>query len=273
MERVLDEPGPITVETYVGADWLAERDGLIDFDAPAAKQAGLQSGKEPIHLFFHALRHPTRGLFLVDTGVQHQLGIDAAKSVLGPLVARVMLAGGAEIHVKIDLATWLARQSTPPAGVLITHLHLDHILGLPDLPDATPIYVGPGETEKRMGRNFATAAVVDRALAGKGPLYEWRFSPDADGRFAGVVDVLGDGTLWAIWVPGHTPGSTAYVARTPTGPVLFTGDACHTRWGWDHKVAPGGYSIDRKTGAVSLMRLEELAERHPRMLVRLGHQD
>jgi hypothetical protein len=29
------------------------------------------------------------------------------------------------------------------------------------------------------------------------------------------------------------------LARTTTGPVLLTGDTCHTRWGWDNSVEPG----------------------------------
>jgi len=33
---------------------------------------------------------------------------------------------------------------------------------------------------------------------------------DPSGLFAGVLDVFGDGSFWALWVPGHTPGSTAY---------------------------------------------------------------
>jgi glyoxylase-like metal-dependent hydrolase (beta-lactamase superfamily II) len=271
MERVIDEPGPIEVETIVGADWQVDREGLIDLEQPAAKEAGLKPGKEPIHIFFHALRHPTRGLFLVDTGVERQIGVDPAQSALGGFASKAMHAE--EIHVKTDLAGWVARQPAPPAGVLLTHLHLDHVLGLPDLPATTQLYAGPGETAGRATLNLVTAPIVDRDLAGKGPLQEWAFRPDSDGRFAGVLDVFGDATLFAVWVPGHTPGSTAYVARTPSGPVLFTGDACHTRWGWEHKVAPGSYSADRKAGAVSLQRLEELVQRHPKISVRLGHQD
>jgi glyoxylase-like metal-dependent hydrolase (beta-lactamase superfamily II) len=271
MESVIDEPGPIEVETVVGADWQVDRDGLIDLTAPAAQAAGLKPGKEPIHIFFHALRHPTRGLFLVDTGVEKQIAIDPAQSALGSFAAKAMHAE--DIHVKTDLAGWVARQPAPPAGVLLTHLHLDHVMGVPDLPSGTPIYAGVGETTGRSALNLVTAPIVDRELAGKGPLYGWQFAGDPDGRFAGVIDVFGDGTLWAIWVPGHTPGSTAYVARTPMGPVLLTGDACHTRWGWEHRVAPGSFSVDRRMGAESLQRLEELVARHPKMVVRLGHQD
>jgi glyoxylase-like metal-dependent hydrolase (beta-lactamase superfamily II) len=100
-----------------------------------------------------------------------------------------------------------------------------------------------------------------------------RIAPTPDGTFAGVSDVLGDGSLWGIWVPGHTPGSVAFLARTPGGPVLLTGDACHTAWGWKNGVAPGTFSDDVEGSADSLARLEAFVARHPKVEVRLGHQE
>jgi glyoxylase-like metal-dependent hydrolase (beta-lactamase superfamily II) len=135
-----------------------------------------------------------------------------------------------------------------------------------------PVYVGPGDAESHAFMNLFTSGLVDSALEGKGPLRELRFQRDPDGVFDGVLDVFGDGTLWAIWVPGHTRGSVAFVARTPAGPVLMTGDACHTAWGWKNGVEPGTFSDDRQEGAESLARLEKLVARHPSIDVRLGHQ-
>lgn len=100
----------------------------------------------------------------------------------------------------------------------------------------------------------------------------WRFAPDVDGAFDGLLDVFGDQTFWAIHVPGHTAGSTAYLARTTTGPVLLTGDACHTIWGWEHGVEPGSFSSDRAQSASSLARLRRFVAKHPTMDVRVGHQ-
>jgi glyoxylase-like metal-dependent hydrolase (beta-lactamase superfamily II) len=141
-----------------------------------------------------------------------------------------------------------------------------------DVPAGTRVYAGPGETRARAAANLFVAPDVDQALAGKPPVEEWRFQPDPGGGFDGVIDVFGDGTVWALWVPGHTPGSTAFVVRTPAGPVLLTGDACHTRWGWDQGVEPGTFSTDQAQSAVSLGKLRALASEHPALDVRLGHQ-
>jgi len=112
----------------------------------------------------------------------------------------------------------------------------------------------------------------DRFLGGRPAVQELQFTKDPDGKLEGVSDVFGDGSLFSILSPGHTAGSIAFVARPPTGPVLLTGDTCHTRWGWEHGVAPGSFSSDRERNRKNLLALKALSERHPKMIVKLGHQ-
>lgn len=270
MEARLDEPGPIVVETVVGADWVVPRSGLLNLEHPTAKAAALEDGDEPIFVGFHAFRHPVHGLFLVDTGVERALRDDPEQSALGGMVRRFMNLDAMAFHT--DTANWLEQQQERPAGVFLTHLHLDHVTGMRDVPAGTPVFVGPGEATSRAPFHVLTRRSIDAALAGK-PLQALPFAPPAKADdFAGVLDVFGDGTVWALWVPGHTAGSVAFVLRTPTGPVLLTGDACHTAWGWEHEVEPGTFSDDQAESAVSLRRLRALVERHPSMDVRLGHQ-
>ena len=177
-----------------------------------------------------------------------------------------------KLKVHMDTRAIVEEAGEPVQGVLLTHLHMDHVMGMRDVPAAVPVYVGPGDASERSLMNLFQKGIYDDALAGKAALREMRFAPDPDGVFDGVLDVFGDGTLWAIWVPGHTPGSVAYLARTPNGPVLLTGDACHSAWGWTHGVEPGTFSDDRAKSADSLARLERFVARHPKTDVRLGHQ-
>jgi N-acyl homoserine lactone hydrolase len=176
------------------------------------------------------------------------------------------------MNVKMPLGDWLAAQSAPLRGVFMTHLHPDHITGMADVPAGTPVYTGPGEARDKSWLYAVLQPNTDRALDGKPPIDEWDFQPDAQGRFAGVVDVFGDETVWAISTPGHTAGSTAYLVRSPQGPVLFTGDVSHTRWGWEHDVEPGSLTSDHATNAKSLAQLRALVAAHPGISVRLGHQ-
>jgi glyoxylase-like metal-dependent hydrolase (beta-lactamase superfamily II) len=268
MEGLLETPGPITVETVLGANWSVDRSGLIDLSDPHA--AELEDGLEPIEIYFHALHHSSEGLFVIDTGVERALRSDPEHAAIRGFVASAAhverMTGGT------DTASWLVAHDEPVRGVLLTHLHLDHISGLRDFPVDVPVYTGPGEASARSAMAFATQSTTDRALEGRGPIREWAFEADPSGRFAGLLDVFGDGSLWAIQSPGHTTGSTAFLARTPDGPVLFTGDVCHTAWGWEHDVVPGTFTEDRDANVVSLIALRELVARHPQIDVRLGHQ-
>jgi len=270
MEASLATPGPVVVETVVGADWKVPRSGLINLDHPEARAAGLTDGEEPIQIYVHVLRHPTRGTFLVDSGVERALRDDPDDAAVRGVVARFM--GTDAMQIGNDTASVVAREKDGIAGVLLTHLHLDHITGMPDVPRGTAIYTGPGEAGARNLQNMFAQGNADRALAGHAPLGELAFTADPTGRFAGVLDLFGDGSVWAIWVPGHTPGSVAYLVRTPEGPVLLTGDTCHTAWGWQHGVEPGSFTADHEQNARSLAALRELAARHPSIDVRPGHQ-
>jgi glyoxylase-like metal-dependent hydrolase (beta-lactamase superfamily II) len=169
------------------------------------------------------------------------------------------------------LGDWVAKGNRVD-GVFLTHLHADHIMGLPDLPATTPIFSGPGEASATGFMNVFVRSTTDREFAGKGAINEWAFEPEAGGAFEAIIDVFGDGSVFALWVPGHTPGSTAYLVRTRTGPVLFTGDACHTRWGWEHHVEPGTFTSDGPRSVVSFEQLQAFVAANPAMEVRFGHQ-
>ena len=266
--RIAD-PGPVRFEKVVAADWVVERSGLLNLDHEKARAAGLEDGQENIQIYFYVLRHPRFGVFLVDSGVETGFRSPEGSERVGAIVKAAM--GTENLRVRTTTREWLDENELELAGVFLTHIHLDHIMGVPDL-SATPVYTGPGETTVRSLLNPFSRGTTDRLLEGTGPLREWRFEPDAAGRFSGVIDVFGDGSVYAIHVPGHTPGSTAFLVRTPDGPKLLVGDASHTRWGWENGVEPGSFSLDQPASAVSLAKLLSLTEEFPELEVHLGHQ-
>ena len=237
MEALIDQPGPIDVETVASADWIADLSGLLNLNDPKVVQAGLKDHEEPIQIYTHLLRHPTRGFFMVDTGVSKRLVNDPASLGAGWVLRN--FAKIDKMQIRHDTLSIIKSEGAPLKGVFMTHLHLDHISGIPDIPKDIPIYTGPGEAAESKFENFFVEGMEDHLFDGRPPLQELQFTKDPDGKFEGVIDVFGDGSLFAILTPGHTAGHVSYLARTPTGPVLLTGDACHTRWGWEHGVEIG----------------------------------
>lgn len=270
MEAHLEEPGVVDVETVVAADWAVPFSGLINLDNPKVAAAGLTEHDEPIQIFFHALHHPARGSFVVDSGVEKAIRDDPSNSAIGGLVRSKM--NFSKMVVRNDMAGWLAKQTQPLTGVFFTHLHVDHIAGAPDIPLNVPLYSGAGEADDSRFLYLFTRGSINDALRGHGPILEWPAQPDPDGKFDAVTDIFGDEMVWAIRTPGHTAGSTSYLVRTPKGPILLTGDASHTRWGWDNGVEPGSFSSDVEASKKSLATLKNLVARHPTIDVRLGHQ-
>lgn len=270
MLRDLTTPGPLELETVVSANWAVARSQILNLDHPRAQAAGLKEGDEAIQVYFHVVRHPDRGTFLVDTGVEDALGVARDRAAFRGFIADFMRMD--QLELVHPLGSWLREHPGGLAGVFFTHLHLDHVTGLPDVPKDTPLYAGPTEAHHGALLNVFGRGGMDRAFDGRPPLQEWIFQPDPDGRFEGVVDVFGDGSLFALYVPGHTCGSTAYLARTRAGPVLITGDPASTVWGWENQVEPGSFTADHAADAASLAKLRRLAEAFPTMDVRLGHQ-
>ena len=273
LEKLADVPGPIDVQTVNSADWAVPLAGLLDLKSAVAQEAHLTDHPEPIHVFAHVLRHPKFGTYLVDTGVSQQLIDDPGGHGVPWLVRKFMPLD--KMQVRNSTAQILGRIPGGIQGVFFTHLHIDHISGMPDIPGSVPLYIGRSESTQTSFQNVFVRGTTTKLLEGKADLEEWPFRLD-DGHkslvIGDVVDVFGDGSAFAISMPGHTPGSTAYVLRTPKGPVLLTGDTCHTRWGWEHGVEPGSYTADQPMNLKSLLLLKDLVKRHPAMDVRLGHQ-
>ncbi len=265
--EILTEPGVITHEAVVSARWEGKRSGLIDLSDPRAKEAGLKDGKVPIVLPVHALSHPGGTVWVVDSGIDADLAAGGTGAGKGPLKGVLKTLEPVE-----PLGSIISRQAGDLAGVLITHMHIDHVLGLPDVPTDAAIYVGPGEQTVRDGLNALLRGTYRNLLDSRPPLRVWGCDGATEIEGFPAIDVIGDGSLWALCTPGHTPGSMTFLARTTDGPALFLGDTSHTRWGWDNRVPPGDYTVDLAQNRVSLNKLKGLVEKNPQITVYVGHE-
>lgn len=260
--------GPVHLgwEPVLSARWKVERKGLINLERPEAKD--LPKDEMDIVLPVHVLRHPTRGTFIIDTGVSSGLADGTGGGVGWPVSSFL-----SSLKPEAALATILARQPSKLEGVFFTHLHLDHVLGLPDVPKGTPLYTGPKETTPTSFQNAFLRGTYGNLFEGQSPTTELDVTRGvAIGEVKQAIDFFGDGSLWVIASPGHTPGSLALLANTDAGPVLFTGDTCHTRWGWEHQVEPGDFTADHAVNQASLTQLASILKSLPDTKVMTGHE-
>jgi glyoxylase-like metal-dependent hydrolase (beta-lactamase superfamily II) len=179
--------------------------------------------------------------------------------------------------VVVDLAWWgaadelrsmLAESGSSPddvVAVLLTHAHRDHIAAWPAVRGAVfhmadaeaPHFFGEADYRGWVPR--LADRLVDPPHPARHEVRVVTFSTD-------TTLVLGRDTIHAFLVPGHTPGSTAYLVRG----VVFAGDAlAWTPLGFRPSLP--GYSDDVAQAAASLDRLFERLTDHDVRLICTGH--
>lgn len=269
-EESLDQPGPIQFRKFAAADWAVPREGVINLSHPEAKAAHLEDGPEAIQIYFYEIEHAEHGGFLIDSGVARSVAKQTNEMPLRFPITAAMSFDALKVH--LDTHAYVESRTSALRGVFLTHLHLDHILGLQDIPRDVPLYVGPGESEDTRATHALMRPSTDLNLEGFAALKQWRVTKNEGDPFA-WVDVFGDASLIGLHIPGHTRGNMAFVVRSTEGTQLIAGDGSHTVWGWEHNVEPGSFNTSGEEAAESLSALREFSSRHPKMKVHLGHQE
>jgi hydroxyacylglutathione hydrolase len=116
----------------------------------------------------------------------------------------------------------LARMGATCAGILVTHSHWDHILGLAELAEGAGVEVWGPEVEADVLEN------PQSYYSGVGvTLRGWK--PDVLLAGGETIEVAGM-TFEVIAVPGHSPGHLAYYSDGAllSGDVLFQGSVGRT---------------------------------------------
>lgn len=158
----------------------------------------------------------------------------------GPLAANCYLlaADGSAECVVIDtgqqaaapLRTALTERGLRPTAVLITHGHFDHVASAAEIcaEYGVDVYVGGGDVPMLTGQ---WSAMPDEIRLAMTPLLHAgedldRMRPDRLTPLAGRETLhLAGLTIEVLAIPGHTPGSLAYLLpREGEADIVFTGD-------------------------------------------------
>lgn len=174
---------------------------------------------------------------LVDTGLHPEAVADAA-AFYGQSDVLNLFAFEQELSLaeQVDLDTLTM--------VVLTHLHWDHVGGLPLLPASIPVVVQRREWN----------AGHDRAQVARNAYFPCDYTGE-ERRLVlvdGDHDLLGDGSIQLLLTPGHTPGHQS----VRIGELVLGGDVVHFAGGLDdhrfpmfgHDHEEQGQSADRLRG-------------------------
>jgi glyoxylase-like metal-dependent hydrolase (beta-lactamase superfamily II) len=265
-DEVFARPAPITVETLVTGFIDMNRCDNLDRSNPATASC---RSPEPLADLVHLVRHARLGAYLIDSGFATRFadfppyGNYSTAMVLFNRVLGVR--NGQRAHQNV--AEILRERHLHPNAVFITHLHPDHTSGVADLPADVDYVFG------RQEAGFLARVAVGSHFSGKPRLRTLDYAGVAPMPPLGpALDLLGDGSLWAISTPGHTPDHTSYLVNG-NPPTLLVGDASHFAWAFERDVAPRAFTSDDRARAVeSLTGLRRFAARYPQVHIVFGHE-
>lgn len=173
-----------------------------------------------------AVKHP-RGLVLFDPSYSRTIAGDVTKAPLvwAPIVGSA--ATKTPIDVLLEDAGMAARDV---AHVALTHAHWDHLGGARDLVRAR-VHLAATELSwaRSLDKSFSHGVMRHHLAIPAARWAPFEMDGPAYEGFERSHDLLGDGTIVAVPLPGHTPGHTGYFLNSGDGKRWFLiGDASWT---------------------------------------------
>ena len=200
---------------------------------------GGQRKSVPIPAMFALLEHPRLGPILFDTGYSPRFFAQTQHwpYSLYPKITPVYLDESNTAVARLQSQGLAAKDIR---HVIISHFHADHVGGLADFSEAQYIYFDQAyqAVRRRQGLGAVKAGFLPGLLP---PDFERRSAPVNITRLSPLpaeyapfeqgIDLLGDGRVLAVPLPGHAHGQMGLFMHTENlGEVFLAADACwHSR--------------------------------------------
>jgi glyoxylase-like metal-dependent hydrolase (beta-lactamase superfamily II) len=228
----------------------------------------------PINVY--VIEH-AKGLVLFDTGQDRASVTDDSyfpgglPGIVYDRLARFRI--GADETLEAQLAA-LGYSVADVDTALVSHLHQDHIGGIPALATGAQLLVTAAEWAQLAGFSPEARGFLREHIDIPGARWNRiKFDPTTDATlapFTESLDLMGDGSLVLLPTPGHTAGSFSLLIRRRTlPPLLLVGDLTYEAALLERRQLPG--VGDRDQLARTTGKVLALADRMPGLVVLPAH--
>lgn len=217
----------------------------------------------------YVIRHPDGRLIVFDTGFSAAVNADP-NTYLGFFPS---IVGGFSMADGQDLPSQMRGSGIDPSAVshvVLSHLHFDHAGTVEGFPGAAVLL--SSQEHANAERRSRDTSLFNRAdFDGVSDWANISFDNNRPyATFSSHLDVLGDGSLVAVPLPGHTAGSIGLLVRLVDGPVLLAGDAAPLEESWRYAAMPF-WAEDRDLWWDTIWRVKRFLQLVPEAELLGGH--
>ena len=151
----------------------------------------------------------------------------------------------------------LSEMNIAPADldfVIMTHLHTDHASGLKSVTAAKKILVSAAEVQDTKNYPIRYASSMWNGV----DFETFHFKNTGVGPVGKSLDLLGDGSIELVNIPGHTSGLTAVKLNSNGKFVLLFSDGGYATKSWQNLIPPGT-ALDEELAFKSLLWIREMS--------------
>ncbi|MFH1154474.1 MAG: N-acyl homoserine lactonase family protein [Pseudomonadota bacterium] len=258
---------PLALKLYVIHTGNVHMAGKIHYNPKSPDFRSRPDDKRFNPVLTYLVEHPLKGYILLDTGIHPSFALHRTGNfgwLLGRIV-QIKTSNGLDVPSQLKRIGLSVKEITT---VILSHLHLDHLGGLPLLAHNDTLVVHADTKELAIARSSLglLKGYIGKHIRGV-TVTEFDYSMSLP-PFDRVCDLFGDQSIWVVGTPGHTPGHVSVILNMHQGPFLLTFDAAHRASNIEDMIPPKG---DYEQGLKSLKSIKSFLKEFPTARVIYSH--